>query len=390
MATIGVYDWDFMNYRNVIPNLECAKIYTYFHNRREIAVLAPRLEPTLYTKFYIRKEYNDGVYPKSLFLPNCEYGGRAFTPNKYSPLPPEIERTIPNMHLFDRYIDRFGTKAHEIQQIKRILNCAHIRLSTDEETPKSMAQLQRILSTGRYTGIIFHDYDLGRSKASYDVVYELSQTRLFKTKKGINPYPIGNKFPIQVYTSDSLKKWLRVVSMRNLFSLQYNGLMEDGTLSYLCTKNARLARQMYYKIDESWYDENHFLQRTLPKIFMQVLFLRRQGIKILLRYSEDKIITKELQDFIDLLNCWLSFSWQENFMRGTQSLYDFCRDTKKLRYKNWAFMSVTVSTDDARNSFQYIRENNYELFKKLYELDSIIYEGGKLVDEWESDSRRNR
>lgn len=131
MATIGVYDYDFFTYENVIPNLECAKLYTYFHNKREVAVLTPRLEPERYTHFYIRKEYNDGIFPKSIFLPNCNYGGRAFTPTKYSPLLPAIERTIPNMHLYDKYIDYFGRSNTEKRQIKRILNCAHIRLSTD-------------------------------------------------------------------------------------------------------------------------------------------------------------------------------------------------------------------------------------------------------------------
>ena len=389
MGVVGVYDWDFMHYENVIPNLECAKLYTYFHNRHEIAVLASEIEPERYTKFFVRKEYNDGIYPKTLFLPNCEYGGRAFTPEHYSPLAPEIERTIPNMHLYDKYVDHFGTKTVEKQQIKHILNCAHIRLSTDEENPKTMAQLLRIFDTGGYTGIIFHDYDLARIEGAYDVIYELSQTRHFKTKKGINPYAVGNKFPIQVSNSKELEKWLKVISMPNLFCLQYNGLMDDDTLYYLCTENTRLARQVYYKIDEGWYNENHFLNFELPKIFIQALFLRRQGIKILLKYSDDKIITPELQTFIDLLNCWLSFSWMENFMRGTQSLYQFCRKNKLLHYKNWAFMNVTVPTDDARDTFQYIRENNYELFKMLYELESVVYEGGTFIDEWERNSRKN-
>lgn len=382
MATIGIYDWDFMNYENVIPNLECAKLCTYYHNHREIAVLTSSLSPSKYSKFFIRKEYDDGIYPKSIFLPNCEYGGRAFTPLHYSPLAPDIEKTIPNMHLYDKYSLHFGTKGYEKIQIKHILNCAHIRLSTDEITPKSKNQLMRILATRRYAGIIFHDYDLAKIPGAYDIIYDLSQTREFKTKKGINPYAIGNKFPIQVNSSEELEKWFKVTSMSNLFCLQYNGIMEDSTLYNLCIENKKMARQMYYKIDATSSDENHFLNEILPKIFIQVLFLRKQGIKILLKYSEEKILTPELKNFIDLLNCLLSFCWRENFLPRSQTLYMFCLLNKKLHYRNWAFMNVDVTTDEMRDSFQYIRENNYELFKMFYDLDSIVYEGGKFISEW--------
>lgn len=85
----------------------------------------------------------------------------------------------------------------------------------------------RILDTQKYTGIIFHDYDLARIKDAYDIIYKLSQTRHFVTKKGINPYSVGNKFPIQVTSPEELQKWLKVIAMPNLFSLQYNGLMPD-------------------------------------------------------------------------------------------------------------------------------------------------------------------
>ena len=131
MGTVAVYDYDFMMYESVIPNLECAKLVTYYRNHNEIALLAPAFQPTHYTRFIVRKEYNDGVFPRELFLPNCEYGGRAFNPTVYKQLDPKIEATIPDMHLYDKYITHFGKKPAEQAQIKRILNCAHIRLAPD-------------------------------------------------------------------------------------------------------------------------------------------------------------------------------------------------------------------------------------------------------------------
>ena len=79
MAVIGIHDYDFFNYEHVIPNIDCAKYLTYYRDHRTIAALVPQLNPTPYTKFIVRKEYNDDYYPKELFLPNVEYGGRAFS-----------------------------------------------------------------------------------------------------------------------------------------------------------------------------------------------------------------------------------------------------------------------------------------------------------------------
>lgn len=377
MATIGVYDWDFMHYENVIPNLECAKLCTYFHNRHEIAVLTPMLTPAPYTQYYIRKDYNDGLYPKRLFLNNCIYGGRAFNPDHYSPLAQEIERTIPNMHIYDKFKDKFGHTQMSQRTIRHILNCAHIRLSTNETEAKSLNQLLRITATGRYTGIIFHDYNLAQTPGAFEIINELSRTRHFVTKEGINPYAIGNKFPIQVSSSAELEKWLGIVSMPDLFCLQYNGVMDDEVMYALCTENRRMARQIYYKIDEPWYGENHFLEKVLPKILTQVAFLRRQGIKILLKYSYDKVLTQELQNVIDVLNCWLRFSYVEEFAQA-QTLYVLCREKKKFDYWDWRFRNVTLDIDTLRDTFQWVRENNYELFKMFYEVNKVELIGGEF------------
>jgi len=384
MSTIGIYDYDFMTYKNVIPNLECAKLYTYFHNHHEIAVLTPRLDPAPYTQFYIRKEYDDGIYPKELFLPNCIYSGRAFNPDHYEPLDTAIEKTIPNMHLYDKYFKKFGYTHPEQVLFKRILNCAHIRLSTDEKNPKTINQLQRIMSTGRYTGIIFHDYDLSRIQGAQDIIQQISLTRHYVGKPDvINPYPIGTKFPIQVNNSEELHKWLKIKYIPKLLSIQYNGLIEPSVLNDLCDENKQLAKQIYYNITSGCSSENDFLMNRLKEIFIQVLFLRRQHIKILLKYDDFLIVTPEVKNFIDLLNCWLSSTWQENFLPTAQTLYMFCYRNSKFHYTNWGFKMVKLSVDEIRDAFQFFRETNYEFFKTFYEWDNAKYkEGGFLINDW--------
>ena len=159
--------------------------------------------------------------------------------------------------------------------------------------------------------------------------------------------------------------------------------MTDEVLFNLCEENKRMARQVYYNVTHGCASEKEFLLKRLPKIFVQTLFLRKAGIKILLKYDEDFLVTKELQNCIRLFNCWLSFQWQENFLPRRQSLYEFCRGNAKLHYKSWAFMTVVLTVEEIREVFQYIRENNYELFEQFYQLDSMIYEGGRFVNEWQ-------
>ena len=377
-GTLAVFDADYFTYQNVIPNLECAKLITYYRLHNKIAVLTPKLNIDNYSNVIIRKEYDDGIFPNEYFLEKVSYGGRAFNPDRYEPLPPHIEDTVPNMHIYDPYINYFGNKQYEREQIKRILNCAHIRLSPDSCTLPTFESLKKYFYKG-ITGIFLHDYDLSSLKA-YDLILELQNQRKYVTRYGINPYPVGNKYPIKVYNSEELEKWLRIITMNNTFSLEYYGLMENKTLYKLCCENGKMARQIYYNILYGCTEDDFIINR-LPKIFLQALFLRRQSMKILLKYDNEILISYELKKLIELLNCFLSFQWIDDMPRR-RSLYQLCLENSKLHYINWAFKSITVSTEDARTVFQFIREKNYKVFKMFYELDSILYREGELIDEW--------
>jgi hypothetical protein len=287
------------------------------------------------------------------------------------------------MHLYDKYIDHFGYKKPQQEQIKRILNCAHMRLAPDSHHLLSFEDFKPYFYKG-ITGIFLHDYDLAAIKA-YDLILELQNQRQYRTRFGINPYPVGNKFPIIVTNSDEMEKWLQIVTIPNAFFLEYRGLMSNKALYRLCNENRRMALQVYYNISYGCSSEDDFFINRLPKIFLQALFLRRQSLKILLKYEDNFFITPELEKFIELLNCLLSFSWHEDFIPRVQSLYAFCSSNAKLHYTSWAFRNVTVTTEEARDVFQYMREHNYNLFKQFYELDSIIYKEGELVDEWKRD-----
>ena len=72
-------------------------------NKKEITILAPELDPSRYTNFIIRKDYDDERYDRKFFEKNVEYGGLAFSKNQYQHLPIDIESTIPDFEVYEKY-----------------------------------------------------------------------------------------------------------------------------------------------------------------------------------------------------------------------------------------------------------------------------------------------
>ena len=369
---IQIYDADYMRYNHVIPSLECAKLCTYYHNVRQIAVLVDKIDPNGFSQTYIQKNYDDGIYPQDWFTHNYECGGRVFAPSKYSQLPPFIEKTIPDMHLYDKYINKYGPTKLDKQRIRRLLNCAHVRLAPDSKNPKSVKQLENIMSIKPYTGIIFHDYDLGAIPNAPQILYDISQTREYKIKGGIHEYPIGNKFPIQLYNVDEFEKWLKVNVLREYLYIQYNGIMSDDFVHDLCTQNKKMALQLNYNVTYDCSNETDFLDNKIPRLINQTTLFKAHKIRMEYFIDETIIVTKELQDFMKILSAWARFKFNDPYASDTlYHLCATCRKYEKLRYYSYAFKTIELSLQEMRNAFQYIRERNYDIFKMLYEINAL-------------------
>lgn len=377
MSVFGIYDADFFHYSDVMPNLECAKLVAYFRNHNHVANLITAPDFQHFTKVYYRKEYNDGIFPKNIITPNCEYGGRAFNPKKYAPLPPEIEMTVPIIHIYDKYVNRFSSLVSHQEIFKRVLNCAHMRLAPyDEILP--LEQLQK-MTPPKYSGIFFHDYDLTSINA-FEIIKTLSEMRHYRISGEVYPYPIGNKYPIEIFSKEELERWKTLTVIPNLFYLEYCGLMDNQAMYDLCIDNRRMARQINYRITYGCTSENDFFVNRLPQIFLQILFLRRSGVRFLLTYDERFFITKELEDLVRLLNCWLCSYWQSGRF-DYETLFDYCRAFKRLPDHFWLTRTLDVTLDEIRNSFLYVRDHNYDLFTKFYQWDKVRIEGGKIVND---------
>ncbi len=377
MGVIGVFDSDYFHYTNVMPNLECAKLVTYYRNHNEIAVLTSQPNYDKFSKVYYRKEYNDGIFPKDLIRDKCEYGGRAFSPNRYVPLPKEIEMTAPNMHVYDSVVKYFNPLITYQRLFARILNCAHIRLAPyGEVLPEK--QLRKMMPE-KYSGIFLHDYDIA-SLDAFELIKSFSEERTFRLSGEPNPYPVGNKYPIKIYSSEELQKWSSLTVLPNLFYLEYCGLIDNTVLQNLCLDNRRMARQIDYNITYGCSSENEFLVQRLPKIFLQVLLLRKLKTRFLLTYDEGFFVTPELETLIRLWNNWLRSQWQKGQLKY-ETLVDYCHGYIKQKENFWFTRFLEVDLEDVRKSFLYIREKNYDLFKMFYQWDDVRLEGGEIVDD---------
>ena len=69
-----------------------------------------------------------------------------------------------------------------------------------------------------------------------------------------------------------------------------------------------------------------------------------------------------------------------------ETLYSWCASRKRAYLEVMPWSHFAVSLQEIRDSFQYIRKNNYEVFDMFYGMPNVILQGGKLVNEWERNS----
>ena len=380
MSTILVYDYDYFHYPGVIPNLECAKYAAWRKQNRDIVVASPNFEPSRYTKTFFRKEYDDGVYDKTIFTPSIEYGGRAFS-NIYKPFPREMEEIEPDFTIYDKYRELYGTRVEDTKTIRTILNATHVRLSLNGQT---LEQFPYERLRPRHPSVLFHDYDISSVPGAIELLQDICTSR----PNGA-PYRIGNKYPINVYTYEELQKWLTLVPMGNCFYLQYNGVFTDEEIIDLVERPALGLRQMVYNFTYKCANETEFMMRVLPEIYKQTLFLRSSNKKILLNIDTDFFKTKELLDLMKLIDCFYGRSKTQYIRPQKATLYGYCAWKRRAFLEVEPWIHFRVSREEMRESFQYIRKNNYEVFDMFYSIPNIIAQGGKLVNEWGRHSTEN-
>lgn len=381
MSVIAIYDWDFFHYSHVIPSLECAKMVAYNRQKlKNITVFTPNINTEPYTEFFIHKDYDDGLYIPELIKPNVRYGGRAFS-SVYQPKDFYYENILPDFSIYDKYKDLYCTCKTDETMIKKILYATHFRISLDGNKIENFP-FDRLNKS--HTGVIFHDYDLGKIPQSIDVMKEICAARTSR------PYGIGNKFPINVYSVNELQPWLDLTPIPGLFYIQYNGVFKDEELIELLKARRLDRRLLVYNFTYGCQNEDDFIINVLPIIYKQLLFLRRYHTKIVLNIDEDFLVTKELKNLIMLLSSYYTRYGEDKIAPHKRTLYKYCSNKRmaELQVKPWK-AKVCLTINEMRECFQYIRIHNYEVFDMFYTLYNIKAEGGKLVYDWSGDTEKN-
>ena len=380
--SVGIEDADFNQYILVPFNLEVMKLSAYYKKHNEIVVLAPSFVPEKHRLFIYRKDYEDGSYPpKLLSTPNVEFGGLAFSNNKYEPLAPEIERMRPDTSIYARAETLImRTKSPLRKKIYgNMVEAEHCRLSLDGKTIWSDFNTQfRYLAGAR--NLMLHDYDLGKVEGSFSVVKDI----LSRARNDGWATKVGMKFPINISDGQSLLDWSSLNTNSTFYSLRFNGMIpNDAFLKWVgqCRQRA-VYSQMEYFVTAPQYTENQFTQVILPQIFRQVIISRSFRVFFSLKYDEEFFSDKNWIQVLRLINFYMNSMSGIPVSQYIMKDYDdtmiaFAQASNTRRDRLNRHYADSMTRQEIRNVFAFVRENNYNLFKDFYECSARSL-GGKL------------
>lgn len=375
--SIGIEDADFNKYILVPFNLEVMKLSAYYKKRNEIVVLAPNFVPERHRLFFYRKDYNDDQFPLCLTrTSNVQYGGLAFSNNKYIPLDESIEEMHPDSSIYAR-AEQLIMKTNNVNRKKiyqNMIEAEHCRLSLDGKTIWQNFEKQfYFLPSAR--NLMIHDYDLANIKNSFETVkYILGKCRTdgWATK-------LGMKFPVIARDGQTLLNWSSLNSNSTFYSLRYEGVIDDDAfLEWVGHfRQKAIFSQIEYFVTPPWYEENHFLQVLLPKIYRQVIISRSFRIFFSLKYDEDFFSDKRWIQVMRLINFYMNSGANSKigvYLRENpdDTMYEFVKACKNADLRKYA---DSMNIQEIRETFAFVREQNYELFKAFYECSTNSLEG---------------
>lgn len=370
---IGLYDADMARYIHVPFSLELMKLSTYYKSQHDIVRATPYFEPEKYSKFIYWQDYLDEFQPDLTAYSNLTYGGLAFSDMLYNPLDVNIERLQPDKSIYNIYKNQF-TKNHEYTTAWGVMNNAlHFRLSLDGATIWNEFDKQfTIVPTTRT--LFIHDFNVTAINQAEDIIYDLlAQMSLMHS--GMR---IAFKFPLQVYTEDELWRWAQFNPSSAYYPMQFIGVMDDAAIADFCEEFQRTAigRQFIYMATGSSYDENEFIEKYLPRIYRQILYLRSAQIRFSLRYEENFFKDKRWEKLFALFNSFIAQGYN-NKQIYYNSLYNFV----KCFNKPASIFHRAISVDEARDLFNMVREASPETFEDFYKCKKVVCQGGKLINE---------
>ena len=368
----GLYDADLPYYPIPFYNLELMKLSSYYKRKREIVGLAPNYSPHLYNHFIVRQDFynpNTSLYTTS----NVEYGGRAFDGDNYKPLPLEIERMKPDISLYGRLNPKL-VRGYNKNALSTMHRAEHIRLSLDGHTIWKDFERQFRHDNDAY-GVIFHDYNLNDIEGAQTLIKESMSSWIPHTLGR----RIGMKYPVYVDNKTDLISWIQLQPMGTYFSLVHKGLIDESYIPELTevAKTSYAIRQISVDITDCFTNEE-LINGGIQRIFRNIINLRSHRFTFPLIYNENVLIDNDWKMVMKLIlryNTHLATGSGSEFFRRVEpfeTLYSYC----KAAIKQYQINEPLLTKESIEPIFQFVRENNYDLFKDFYE-----YRGGEVKDD---------
>lgn len=384
--SIGLFDADFFKYAPMSFNLELMKLAFYYKNKREIVVLSPLFNPPAYQRFFYRKDYDDSDFPKDINkYNNLQYGGIAFSHNKYIPLPELYEKQVPDTTIYNRFEGIFNPKGYKYLKnaFKILNNSVHMRLSLDGKNIWEDFSKQ-IRLKGAESTLFLHDLNINEIKDAKVVVGDLLKY-ISKNKVRQN---LALKFPLKINCLKEIEDWMNIKTSKDFFGVQIDKILQDEELNEMFMNyNMRpLFRKVEYTVTKSSMSEQDFVQNVLPILYRQVVFLHTHRIKVSLKYERDFFEDKRWEKLIDLFSFYLSSLSKtikvekSEIIKDKETLYNFVSTLslyKPRYYKGRGY----ITKPEAREIFQFVAEKNYEVFKEFYECKKVRLQGGIFVND---------
>ena len=187
------------------------------------------------------------------------------------------------------------------------------------------------------------------------------------------------KYPVQVDSQADMVKWLSLPPMGTYFSLCHNGLIDESYIPALIDVKAQsyAIKQASVDISNSFTSEQ-LINGGLQRILRNIINLRSNHLIFPLYYDKNLLIDDDWKLVMELIaryNQHLVTSANSQFFKYTEpyeTLYSYC----KAAIKQYHIKEPLLEKESIQHIFQFVRENDYDLFKDFYE-----YRGGEVKND---------
>lgn len=311
-----------------------------------------------YSKILVRKDYEDGNYPSNIFSnPKSDCGGMVFSNGIYQPMDLKIEALSPDTGIYENMSKYYQEDKITNEKFESQLKSPHVRLSLDGSTiwkdwERQLDGLQR----GKTFSLVIHDKGLENIHGAVETISKTLQTL----------HPIGRrlafKYPINIFTDKQFADWGQFRKLKTMSNMILHKLFDDklflGAIESI--ENGGMECE-YLLTKEMCTNEN------LTKIYKQVVFLREHRSRILLNTAEGNLVSPEIKSTLRLISEYSAYCYKSS---RDISLYTYAKSSS-----GWLKI-------DLINLFNYLRENNYPLFKLFYECLSVVFNGENFESRW--------